>query len=199
MKHATLFITLILSATLSCTTPKQVRKDSAPKLSRDELVLNAVLVHFLADHQKDAWTLDGAEAKVLLHIRNPEKTGILDQTEGDIGDRKLDPELLQALRDRNAGSGWNATPFSYKKFRLDKRVTIKDIWAGQKDSLDSWDRSKGYKGYFEAYAPGFSKNGQRAVVRAWVGPSPHGGTVTYALELRNDEWTVLWREYAFYA
>ena len=198
----------VLLCALSCTSAgpqraalapsMQTAKKAEPELSRDELVMNAALVDFLKDRDKEPWTIGSSTRGVVLHIRNPAKLGILDQTEGDIQGRKLSPELLKALRVRNTGKNWVSVPFSYKGFRLNKRVTIKDLWVGPKDSLNL-TTFKGYKGYFEAFAPGFSKDGERACVRAWVGPSSHGATVTYALELRKGIWKVLWREYSFYA
>jgi hypothetical protein len=169
---------------------------------RDEQVMDAVLTHFLADHAKDAWTLGRRSGRVLLHLRNPDKMGILDQTAGDIGKRKLAPGLLDALLKRNRGKGWDSIPFSFQKFQLDPRVEIKDMELNRplkpSGRLGQFEMYEEYKGVFRAFAPGYSKDGQKAVVRAWVGPSAHGATVTYALELKNGKWTVLWREFSFY-
>ena len=55
------------------------------------------------------------------------------------------------------------------------------------------------RGWVHAYLPGYSKDGSRAIVRAGVGPSAHGATLTALLEKRGDKWVVKWHYIAFYA
>jgi hypothetical protein len=54
-------------------------------------------------------------------------------------------------------------------------------------------------GYVEAWLPGYSKDGQTAILRASFGPTPHGATTTYMLAWKNGRWTVVWRKVAYYA
>jgi len=163
--------------------------------SRDEQVMDAVLKHFLKDDGQDLKFVSSDGDQVVLHIRNPEKNGILDQTEGDIRDRKLDAELLAGLKERNTGVNYDSSLFSFKDFRLDPRVVIADV-EGMTAKFHHVHRRA--KAHFTAFAPGYSRDGSRAVVRAWIGPSPHGATITYRLDLRDGVWQVAWRELAIY-
>ena len=45
-----------------------------------------------------------------------------------------------------------------------------------------------------AWLPGYSKDGNTAVFRAWFGPTAHGGTLTYKLVNKDGKWTVVWRD-----
>ena len=55
------------------------------------------------------------------------------------------------------------------------------------------------RGWLEAYLPGYSKDGTRAVVRAGVGPWAHAAMLTAVLEKRGDKWTVVWYYVARFA
>jgi hypothetical protein len=48
-------------------------------------------------------------------------------------------------------------------------------------------------GYLIAWLPGYSKDGNTAVLRAHCGPWPHGATLTYKLARKDGRWTVVWR------
>jgi hypothetical protein len=45
--------------------------------------------------------------------------------------------------------------------------------------------------YFSFWPPGYSADMQSSVVRAFVGPTPHGATITCELSLRNGSWVVV--------
>jgi len=45
--------------------------------------------------------------------------------------------------------------------------------------------------YFSFWPPGYSTDMQSSVVRAFVGPTPHGATITCELSLRNGSWVVV--------
>jgi hypothetical protein len=44
-----------------------------------------------------------------------------------------------------------------------------------------------------AWLPGYAKDGNTAVFRAYFGPYSHGATLTYKLAKKDGEWTVVWR------
>ena len=72
-----------------------------------------------------------------------------------------------------------------------------------------WGQRRGYgsfaaayskaRGWLQAYLPGYSKDGARAIVRAGVGPSAHGAMLTALLEKSGDKWLVKWHYIARYA
>lgn len=176
---------------------------------RDEAVIEAALLHYLQDQSKELWALGEGRSYVLLHHRNPEKIGILsaDQIKADLRTRRVSHEVLQALRRRNdAGREFKSVPFSFRGYRLDRRIKVGDFrsvmgvhqWyeASRRGPLKSLVGQA--KGCFELYAPGYSADGQSAVVRGWTGPSPHGATATYFLVRRGEKWQVQWREFAYY-
>jgi hypothetical protein len=47
--------------------------------------------------------------------------------------------------------------------------------------------------YVIAWLPGYSKDGNTAVFRAFFGPTMHGATLTYKLAKKDGKWTVVWR------
>jgi hypothetical protein len=55
------------------------------------------------------------------------------------------------------------------------------------------------RGWLEAFLPGYSKNGTRAVIRAGVGPWAHAAMLTAVLEKRGDKWAVVWYYVARFA
>jgi hypothetical protein len=55
------------------------------------------------------------------------------------------------------------------------------------------------KGWFAAYLPGYSPDGTEAIIRAWVGPSPHGSLATALLRRTGDHWAVEWCDIVHFA
>ena len=186
----------IVGLTTGCSSAPapQIETSKDPR-SRDEQVVDAVMLHFLQDKGKDIYFVNREGDQVVLQIKHPEGTGILNQTEGDIHDRKLDSELLSNLLERNNRIPFETPKFSYKDFRLDKSVVIADVDDLEGKFHHVYRRAMAY---FQAFVPGYSQDGQRAVFRAWIGPSPHGATITYRLDLVNGAWKVAWREIAIY-
>jgi hypothetical protein len=52
--------------------------------------------------------------------------------------------------------------------------------------------------YVIAWLPGYSKDGNTAVFRAFFGPTMHGATLNYKLAKKDGKWTVVWRFVALY-
>jgi hypothetical protein len=55
------------------------------------------------------------------------------------------------------------------------------------------------RGYVQACLPGYTDDQLHAVVRAWVGPTPHGGSITAWLANSGGVWKVEWHHLAWYA
>ena len=53
--------------------------------------------------------------------------------------------------------------------------------------------------YFSFWPPGYSTDGQSSVVRAFVGPTPHGATITCELSMHKGAWIVVNSWFAPYA
>ncbi len=145
-----------------------------------------------------------ADSAVLLHIRAPEKTGMLQgRMIRDAGDRELAPELVRAIRERNTkpGTETEGIETSFANLRLDPPVFVGDITPRPGES--EWEMMRRIHPKAVAWAspwlPGYSGDGNRALARCWWGPWPHGATATAELERAEAGWKVIWIELGVYA
>lgn len=110
-----------------------------------------------------------------------------------------DEDLIAELRKRNTEKFPDSKEISYRKLKLDRRIELVDL-----DTLLTNTRFQRNpkilkcRAYFRMYAPGFSKDGNQALVRSVIGTSPHGATATWLLELHQGRWNVKWMEIAAY-
>ena len=176
---------------------------------RDRQVLESLLLHLLADSQFHITSGATKTPVIMLHVRTPEKTGLItpDQIRADVGDRVLPDEAGNDLRSRNtpahspAGT-YDATVAFYTNLTFVPRIVVADL-------SETWNRPFSIQafedaypkacGWAEAYLPGYSKDGSQAVVRAEVGPTPHGAAVTALLNRKGDKWVVKWCKISWYA
>ena len=109
----------------------------------------------------------------------------------DLTNHKLPTDLAQSLYKRNhKGNDYDAYRMDFAKLTLDKRIRVSD------KVVDDFWASKGAKGFFQCFAPGYSKDRRTATVKAWVGPDMHGIAATYMLRYIAGFWCVDWREFA---
>jgi hypothetical protein len=175
---------------------------------RDGPVLNALLLHLLADPELDLTTVPTNRAQILLHIRTPEKTGFLQpgQIHGDIRNHWLPDDVERDLRHRNSKP--DAKPDTYEavaafftNLTFSSGIVVGDLsgLCKRRSPLSTFEGTyPRARGWLEAYLPGYSEDGTLAIVRAMVGPSAHGATVTALLEKRGDNWVVDWYEIVTY-
>jgi hypothetical protein len=84
------------------------------------------------------------------------------------------------------------------------RILVRDIdeWKRRRDFPDNIAefraRYPNARGYVEAWLPGYSKDGQAAVMRGGVGPLDHGAVTTYMVVKKARRWAVLWRSVAHF-
>jgi hypothetical protein len=183
--------------------------DASVPDDRDRQVLEAVLVRLLADPDFDMTRASTNGAVVVLHTRTPEKTGFLmsHQIRSDIGSHTLPSDVEGDLRRRNTppnakADNYDAITASYTNLTFGARIVVADLTdkTGGRRSYGAFEEAyPKARGFARAYLPGYSKDGTRAVVRASVGPSPHGAMVTALLEKLGDKWVVKWHHIAWYA
>ncbi len=108
-------------------------------------------------------------------------------------------EIGEDLRRRNPGA-----PASLEDFRTEKApVRIRDVYAELERAFDLefaqkyWEKYRDSWGYVYAFLPGYSKDGETAVVIFEAGPSPHGSEVTYFLVKSEGSWKVKWHNWHF--
>lgn len=182
---------------------------AAAPAERDRQVLETLLLHLLTDSKFDMTRVSTNGATIALHSRTPEKTGFLmaHQIRSEIDHRTLPSEAESDLRRRNTPA--DAKPDTYDSvtafytnltFAAGIVVTnLTEIWKGRRSFTSFEDAHPKARGWLEAYLPGYSKDGTRAVVRAGVGPWPHPAMLTAVLEKRGDKWTVVWYYVARFA
>ncbi len=160
---------------------------------RDRQVLEALLLHLLADPKFDMTRVPTNGAAVVLHVRTPEKTGFLQshQMKSDIGGHSLPGDAT-----------YEAVVASFTNLTFRVGIVVADLtdkWGGRRFYRAFEDAHPKARGWVQAYLPGYSNDGARAVVRAGVGPSAHGAMVTALLEKSGDRWLVKWHYIAWYA
>ena len=174
---------------------------------RDRQVLEAALLRMLADPDLDRPRTPTNEPVIVLHTRTPEKTGFLmsHQISSDIGKHTLPGDLEGDLRRRNTPS--NAKPDTYDSITafytnltFSSRIVVADVTdkAGGRPYVAFEKAHPKARCFVRAYLPGYSKDGTFAVVRASVGPTPHGAMVTVLLVKLGEKWVVKWHQISRY-
>ena len=176
---------------------------------RDRQVLEALLLHLLADPKFDMTRVPTNGAAIVLHVRTPEKTGFLQshQMKSDIGGHSLPGDAERDLRHRNSQPDakpdtYEAVVASFTNLTFGAGIVVADLtdkWGGRRFYRAFEEAHPKARGWVQAYLPGYSNDGARAVVRAGVGPSAHGAIVTALLEKSGDRWLVKWHYIAWYA
>jgi hypothetical protein len=175
---------------------------------RDRDVLQTLMLHLLTDSQFNFVRPSAKGTNVVLHLRTPEKTGFLlsGQLRSDTATNILSTDLEASLRQRNTppdaftNSDIAVTAY-YTNLTFTNAITIADIASLSDRPLSYGAFEKAYphsQCWFEPYLPGFSTAGHSAIIRAFVGPTPHGATVTALLEKRGDQWIIKWCKLARY-
>jgi hypothetical protein len=175
---------------------------------RDRQVLESVLLHLVADPEFDMTRVTTNGAVIVLHMRTPEKTGLLmsPQIHSDIGSHELPSDVEEDLRRRNTPPNakpetYDAVIAFYTNLTFAAGIVVADLTdktRGRRSSGAFEEAHPKARGYARAYLPGYSKDGTRAVVRTGVGPSAHGAMVTALLEKRDGKWVVKWHHIAWY-
>jgi hypothetical protein len=125
-------------------------------------------------HQFDREAKDGMEQAELVELgddlerRNPDKLISL------AGYKSPSPKIL--VENLIAPSPGKKNP---KERTIDYRFRLKVLPHGSH--------------FLIAWLPGYSKDGNTAVFRAFFGPTMHGATLTYKLAKKDGKWTVVWR------
>jgi hypothetical protein len=181
----------------------------APPDERDRQVLETLLLHLVNDPKLDLTRVAAKGATIVLHARTPGKTGFLSsvQIQSDLGSRTLPDDTERDLRQRNTPADakpetYDAVTAFYTNLVFAPGIVVtnlSEIWqhGGRFSSFE--DAYPKARGWLEAYLPGYSKGGTRAVVRAGVGPWAHGASLTAVLKMRRGRWVVDWYDIAFYA
>jgi hypothetical protein len=177
---------------------------------RDRDVLNSLLIHLCTDPAFDLTKVSTNDPQILLHFRTPEGTGFLTpgQIRSDLRTNSLPIDAEDNLRKRNGLNVENpgdyetvAALFGNVKFSAGIVVTNLHHWRIEPQILKT-GFNKAFpnaRGWVEVYLPGYSNDGNVAVVRAMVGPWAHAASLTALMEKRENGWFVKWFKIAYYA
>jgi hypothetical protein len=164
------------------------------------------LLHLLADSKFDMTRVSPNGATIVLHTHTPEGTGFLmsHQIRSEIDPRTLPSDAESDLRRRNTPAHakpdtYDSVTVSYTNLPFATGIVVADlteVWKGRRSLTSFADTHPKARGWLEAYLPGYSKDGTRAVVRAGVGPWAHAAMLTAVLEKRGDKWAVVWYQVA---
>jgi len=176
---------------------------------RDRQVLESLLLHLLGDANFDMARASTNGAKIVLNASTPEKTGFLmpHQIHSEIDGRSLPSDAEIDLRRRNTPvdappDTFDSVKASYTNLTFAAGIEVTDLtemWKRRRSFRMFEDAHPKARGWLEAYLPGYSKDGTRAVVRAGVGPWAHAAMLTAVLEKRDGRWAVAWYHVARFA
>jgi hypothetical protein len=126
----------------------------------------------------------------------------------DLGTNSIPPDAEDNLRKRNGLNVENpgdyetvTALFGNVKFSPEIVITNLHNWRIAPQILNSGFNKTFPKarGWLKVYLPGYSNDGNLAVVRAMVGPWAHAASLTALMEKRHIGWVVKWYKIAYYA
>jgi len=176
---------------------------------RDRQVIESVLLHLLANPEFKMSGIATNTQVIVLHVRTPGKTGSItpDQIHADLDDRALPNGVESDMRKRNTPAtslpgSFDSVSVFYTNLTFVPKIVVADISGLRSERFSFGAFEQAYpaaRGWVEAYLPGYSKDGIHALVRAEIGPSPHGAVVTALLTRKKDKWIVKWSKINWYA
>jgi len=183
---------------------------------RDRQVLEAMMLHVLAvrnvpEIEKDsalAFFRHGREGKtILMHPSTPEGSTIYlshSQIARDLHDFTLSQDIEDHLRHRNTSvkskrGRDESVETTYTGLKFAPEIVVTDLTEIWKAGVFLADTHPDALCWIEHYLPGYSSDGNEAVVRSFIGPTAHGATITACLVKSNNKWVVKWFRIARYA
>jgi ankyrin repeat protein len=163
----------------------------------DRQIIELALLDMLSYKGKDLWLVDKGKNIVLVN-KTAGGSGfpLDDQLNSELDEKKaneLTLEIRQHIAERNG------QPMSLTTFRPKSPSIL--LW-------DEKTRSKEFspfgapptkaRAWVMVYLPGYTKQRDKAVLRFYLGPTPHGAAGTYFLVKQDGKWQVKWRDFAFY-
>ncbi len=185
-------ILLVVLFTGSCS---KYSSPSALADQRDQQVLQALLLHLLPNPEFDLTGVGANGTTIVLDSRTPG------------GNRLFQPDLLWQPRDigsdhvvpkdiqRDAARRNGDIPASFSDFKFEPGITLTTLPRSSGRGTDpKWFQHAypGGRAWVHAWLPGYSTDSNRALVRAWIGPSAQGALITAFLAKTEGKWSVEW-------
>jgi hypothetical protein len=210
-----------LAGTVGCSKePSQVvekvedvkeRSTPQPLITGDDFkVFDVVLLDILHSKDFDLWPRgDDSSNKLIL---DPMTAGLFESGEQSQFDRETRDSIDQAervelgndLRKRNPEK-----PISLADYKSPiPKILLKNLIdpspgeeSPEEGTLNDRFRVRGlppHSKFVIAWLPGYTKDGNTAAFKAFLGPTMHGATLTYKLAKKEGKWTVAWRHMNMY-
>jgi hypothetical protein len=114
---------------------------------------------------------------------------------GWVREMGISQELEDVLRSRN--------PKRAQYFLADYRpsnpnILLRDLSAIDRDIMGFYSRFPDASGYVETWLPGYSRDGQTALLSFTFGPNPHGAVGCYVLRKTNGCWKISERRIRYF-
>jgi ankyrin repeat protein len=177
----------------------QARPESRDRslTQEDGQVIETALLDLLAYEGPDLVFIPKGKPDIILFDQTPRGPGPFsdDQLNAELDVQQANDITLEMRRHLHQR---NTEPTSIAGFKpTSKHILLRS--EGQVSTRFNFhDKAPQAKAWVKAYLPGYSPSRDRAVLRFWLGPSPHGASGTYFLTKQDGMWRVKWREFAFY-
>jgi hypothetical protein len=169
---------------------------SAAADERDQQVLEALLLDLLPNPQFDLAGLGATGGTMVLDFRTPGGNRLFQPDvmwrPRDIGPGHAIPKDVQYDAARRNGD----VPASFSSLKFDARIILTELprSSGRSRGDPQWFQHAWPNGraWVHAWLPGYSTDGNQAIVRGWIGPSAHGALLTAFLAKNGGSWAVEW-------
>lgn len=197
---------MLVVACVGCTSsPSSPSQPPGIFNEQDRQVWETVLLELLSDSELNMTRVLESESIIVLSDRTADGTGMIrrEQMRNDIGEgHSLADDLQHDLLRRNEISGsYDSYLAPIDGLTFDDRMVVTNIEAflNARKAYDALREAHPLaRAWVQPWLPGYSKDGTRAVARAWIGPSAHGAVVTALLEKRGEKWVVKWHHVAYF-
>jgi hypothetical protein len=177
---------------------------SAPAENSDRAIIETVARHILTQREF-YWRRSEFrdDSKVALDRASPGESGMIARHQiefelHDEPDHKIAEPLFSDLIERNR------RPFAWNELEsTDAPIVLLNLAdyserraSSEKPSL--FEQRRDLAVWIHAWRPGYSRDQRQAVLRFWIGPSPHDSVGTYFLEKRDGRWSVVWWELSYF-
>lgn len=171
----------------------------------DRQVLQALLLALAEDKEFPA-PEDASKPIMVLHFRNPELSEPLvnaAQVSSDTGGKVLPHDAWNDLVRRNVVRRDPKTrEVYYEGLPFDPKIAVGNAFPEPPPPLQGktfQEENPDARGFVAAWLPGYSADGNTAVVRARVGPVKRLANLTAILRKQGDRWAVVWRKISVYS
>jgi hypothetical protein len=195
-------VSVVLGGYFWMARPRTIELKMAPQSLRasvDHEIFDIVLTDLLAnDDFLSSRDRDGKQVSRIVFSSMTEEgyPEDLEHISGYLGDlvseKKLDKDVVENCNDRNPPK----VRFSLTEYHpSNPGIVVQDL-TEEEHSLGI---KQSNRGWVEVQLPGYSKDGQTALLRFTFGPTPHGSDGFYLLRKVKGRWEIIAKRLSYYA